>query len=322
MMDNKYEENNIVSKLGKLEKVNLRNIWPNEEYDFSVWLSKEENLRELSDTIGIDIVLEERESAVGKYSVDIYAKEDGTDRKVVIENQLEDSNHDHLGKIITYASGKDAKTIIWIVKKARDEHRQAVDWLNSHTDEEVGFFLLEIEAWRIGDSPIAPKFNIVSQPNDWGKVQKVSTTLTNAKKMQLEFWQAFGEYGANNVEYSKEFNKRKALPQHWYNLPAGSSEYHISLTCATQKNEVGIEIYITDNKNIYDLFYKNKNIIEERTRLKYKWQRLDNKKASRIKTVKKCNIMDQKNWAEVFSWLCDNTLLMKKEFNKIYNSNI
>lgn len=156
-----------MNKLGKLEKVNLRDIWANEEYDFSVWLSKEENLKELSNTVGIDIILEERESAVGKYSVDIYGKEDGTDRKVVIENQLEDSNHDHLGKIITYASGKDAKTIIWIVKRARDEHRQAIEWLNAHTDEEVGFFLLEIELWKIGDSAPAPKFNVVSKPNDW-----------------------------------------------------------------------------------------------------------------------------------------------------------
>ena len=126
-------------------------------------------LKELSNTIGIDIVLEERESAVGKYSDDIYGREEGTDRKIVIENQLEDSNHDHLGKIITYASGKDAKTIIWIVKRARDEHRQAIEWLNAHTDEEVGFFLLEIEVWKIGDSLAAPKFNIVSKPNDWGK---------------------------------------------------------------------------------------------------------------------------------------------------------
>lgn len=212
-----------MNKLGKLEKVNLRDIWSNEEYDFSVWLSKEENLKELSDTIGIDIVLEERESAVGKYSVDIYGKEEGTDRKVVIENQLEDSNHDHLGKIITYASGKDAKTIIWIVKRARDEHRQAIEWLNAHTDEEVGFFLLEIEVWRIGDSLAAPKFNIVSKPNDWGKSQKSNTGLGKAQKLQGEFWQAFGEYGVSNEEYSKEFNKRKALPQHWYDLPMGSS---------------------------------------------------------------------------------------------------
>ena len=274
-----------MNKLGKLEKVNLRDIWPNEEYDFSVWLSKKENLKELSDAIGIDLELEERESPVGKYSVDIYGKEEGTDRKVVIENQLEDSNHDHLGKIITYASGKDAKTIIWIVKRARDEHRQAIEWLNSHTDEEVGFFFFLFEVWKIGDSLAAPKFNIVSKPNDWGKTQKASNGLGKAQKLQGEFWQAFGEYGASNEEYSKEFNKRKALPQHWYDLPMGSSEYHISLTCATQRNEIGIEVYINDNKDIYDEFYKNKNIIEEKTGLKYSWQRLDNKKASRIKAI-------------------------------------
>lgn len=298
-----------MNKLGKLEKVNLREIWANEEYDFSVWLSKEENLKELSDTIGVDIVLEERESSVGKYSVDIYGKEEGTDRKVVIENQLEDSNHDHLGKIITYASGKDAKTIIWIVKRARDEHRQAIEWLNTHTDEEVGFFLLEIEVWKIGDSLAAPKFNIVSKPNDWGKSQK----------LQGEFGQAFGEYGASNEAYSKEFNKRKALPQHWYDLPMGSSEYHISLTCATQRNEIGIEVYIDNNKDIYDLFYNNKDRIEEKTNLKYKWKRLDNKKASRIKATKKCDVNNQEEWEEAFEWFCKQALVIKKEFNKINN---
>ena len=308
-----------MNKLGKLEKVDLRDIWANEEYDFSVWLSKEENLKELSNTVGIDIILEERESAVGKYSVDIYGKEDGTDRKVVIENQLEDSNHDHLGKIITYASGKDAKTIIWIVKRARDEHRQAIEWLNAHTDEEVGFFLLEIELWKIGDSMPAPKFNVVSKPNDWGKTQKASSGLGKAKKLQGEFWQAFAEYGASDEKHSKEFNKRKALPQHWYDLPMESSEYHISLTCATQRNEIEIEVYIDNNKNIYDTFYDNKDTIEEKTGLKYKWQRLDNKKASRIKAIKKCNVEEQEEWEEAFKWFCENALKIKREFNKVFN---
>ena len=224
-----------------------------------------------------------------------------------------------LGKIITYASGKDAKTIIWIEKRARDEHRQAIEWLNAHTDEEVGFFLLEIEVWKIGDSLVAPKFNIVSKPNDWGKTQKASNGLGKAQKLQGEFWQAFGEYGASNEEYSKEFNKRKALPQHWYDLPMGNSEYHISLTCATQRNEIGIEVYIDNNKEIYDLFYANKELIEEKTGLKYKWQRLDNKKASRIKAIKKCDVTNQEEWEECFKWFCDNTLIIKREFNEIYN---
>ena len=99
----------------------------------------------------------------------------------------------------------------------------------------------------------------------------------------------------------------------------GSSEYHISLTCATQRNEIGIEVYIDNNKEIYDLFYNNREIIEERTGLKYKWQRLDNKKASRIKTIKKCDVTNQEEWEEAFEWFCRQTLIIKKEFNKIYN---
>ena len=155
-------------KLGKIERVDdLRTIWPHEANDFSKWLAQEENLALLSETVSIDIVLEERESAVGGFSVDIFASEEGTGRKIIIENQLEETNHDHLGKIITYASGKEAEVIIWIVKRARDEHKKAVEWLNQHTDENIGFFLLEIELWRINDSLPAPKFNVVERPNDW-----------------------------------------------------------------------------------------------------------------------------------------------------------
>lgn len=133
-------------KLGRLEKItDLRSIWKHEAKEFTPWLAKEENLELLSETVGIDIVLEEQESNVGDFSVDLYATEEGTGRKIIIENQLEETNHDHLGKIITYASGKDAEVIIWIVKKARDEHRKAIEWLNQHTDENSAFFLIEIE---------------------------------------------------------------------------------------------------------------------------------------------------------------------------------
>ncbi|MCI9039516.1 MAG: DUF4268 domain-containing protein [Clostridia bacterium] len=179
--------------------------------------------------------------------------------------------------------------------------------------------MLEIEVWKIGDSLATPKFNIVSKPNDWGKTQKTNNGLGKAQKLQGEFWQAFGEYGASNEEYLKEFNKRKALPQHWYDLPMGSSEYHISLTCATQRNEIGIEVYIDNNKEIYDLFYENKYMIEEKTYLKCKWQRLDNKNASRIKAIKKCDVNNQEEWEEAFEWFGRQALIIKKVFNKAYN---
>lgn len=139
-----------MGSLGKIEKVDdLRTIWKHEAHDFTKWLAEEENLALLSEAVGIDIVLEDTESPVGSFNVDIFASEEGTSRKIIIENQLEDTNHDHLGKIITYASGKNADVVIWIVKRAREEHRRAVEWLNQHTDETIGFFLIEIELWKI-----------------------------------------------------------------------------------------------------------------------------------------------------------------------------
>ena len=132
-------------KLDKLKQIkDLREIWPNEAKDFTPWLAKEDNLALLSETIGIDIVLEEKESPVGSFSLDIFAKEESTDRTIIIENQLEDTNHDHLGKLLTYAAGKDAKNIIWIVKAAREEHKAAIEWLNNNTVDGVGFFLVGV----------------------------------------------------------------------------------------------------------------------------------------------------------------------------------
>ena len=163
--------------LGKIERIDdLRTIWKHEALDFSKWLAQEENLALLSKAIGIDMILKETESSVGSFSVDLFASEEGTGRKIIIENQLEDTDHDHLGKIITYASGKGAEVIVWIVKRARDEHRQAVEWLNQHTDENIGFFLVEIELWSqtstaaatpaagepINDAKVYPKLHLVA----------------------------------------------------------------------------------------------------------------------------------------------------------------
>lgn len=151
-----------ICNLDQLNRIDLRKVWPNEARDFTKWLSVESNLNMLGNAIGIELELVETESSVGSFNVDIYAQESGTGRKVVIENQLEDTNHDHLGKVITYAAGKGAEVVIWVVARARDEHRQAIEWLNQHTDSSFGFFLVEIELWSIGDSLLAPRFNVVN----------------------------------------------------------------------------------------------------------------------------------------------------------------
>lgn len=114
------------------------------------------------------------EERVGDFRADIFAKELEYGKTVIIENQLEESNHKHLGQIITYAAGKEAGCIIWIVKRAREEHAKAIEWLNSHLDQSVDLFLIEIELWRIGDSKIAPKFNIIENPTNGAKSKKKS----------------------------------------------------------------------------------------------------------------------------------------------------
>lgn len=188
-------------KLDRLIQIkDFREVWPNEALDFTPWLTKEENLSIIGEAIGIDMEMTEKESAIGDFNVDILATEQDSGRKIIIENQLEETNHDHLGKIITYASGKNAAIVIWIVKKARYEHRQAIEWLNLHTDEEAVFFLVEIELWQIGSSNYAPKFNVVERPNDWTRSIKKLDTRTQGEALKLDFWQSFNNYANNNTE--------------------------------------------------------------------------------------------------------------------------
>lgn len=199
-------------KLGTLTKItDLRKVWPNEARDFTPWLAEETNLEILSNEIGLDIELIETEAKTGSLSTDILAKDTYTDNIIIIENQLEQTDHDHLGKIITYASGHDANTIVWIVKKVKEEHRPAIDWLNEHTDQDINIFLVKIELWKIGDSDIAPKFNIISSPNNWTKTVKNSpnTEISNLKLKQLELWNKFSDYVETNSKIFKPKNYQK-----------------------------------------------------------------------------------------------------------------
>ena len=183
-------------ELGKVEKLSVRDQWKNEEYDFTPWLAKEENIQLLGDEINLDLEVEGVEIAIGSYKADIVAR-DGNNRTVIIENQLEKTDHKHLGQIITYASGVEAQIIVWVCSQVTDEHRQAIDWLNEVTRADIAFFACEIELWRIGDSVAAPKFNVVASPSDWTKVVKStvnSKELSDTKRAHLDFWNGFKSY--------------------------------------------------------------------------------------------------------------------------------
>ena len=303
--------------IGKLKEVDIRELWKHEQYDFSEWLSKKENIENLNEILGLTLIDISKETYVGSYRCDLFAKDETTGIKVIIENQLEISNHDHLGKIITYASGLDAKVVVWIVKEAREEHRSAIEWLNNNTNSNVNFFLIEIHAYRKGESDPAPMFQVVEQPNDFIKNNKSTNrdeSMNKSQSQRIEFWNQF-----NNVviERGKPFNIRKATTDHWYNVAIGTSEAHIDITLVNKDSLIGVELYITDNKELFDKLFEKKDIIEKDLGFKLDWRRLDNSKASRIfYSIKGLNFDDHSNYNELMNKTIDLVILMRNVFKK------
>ena len=304
-------------KLGKLEEVDIRKVWPHEQYDFSKWLATEENIKELGDALNLSLTDVETEKFVGNYRCDILCKDEITGKMVLIENQLEPTNHDHLGKIITYASGLDAAVVVWIVASARDEHASAIEWLNKHTDDEISFFLVEVHAYKIGDSDPAPQFKIIEQPNDFVKIVKAvskNSDMNESQKNRLEFWTQFNEVVDSQ---GKPFNKRKATTDPWYNVAIGSSDASISIDLVNKEHKIRVSLWINDNKDIFDALFQRKDEIETALGFGLEWNRLDNKKASYICTyIKGLDFKKQDNYPMLMEQIVDLVLKMRNVFPK------
>jgi hypothetical protein len=305
-------------KLAKLKKVDLRKIFPHEANDFSNWLAQQENLDLLSEEVGVEIKLVQTEANVGKFNVDILAEEESSGRKIIIENQLEYTNHDHLGKIITYASGYDAEIIIWIVKNVREEHQKAIEWLNEHTDEKINLFLVKIELWQIKNSTPAPKFEIIVSPNEWAKVLKTSAgnrELTDTKIQQLEFWKKLREYiRVNDIKLRLQTPRA----QHWYNFNVGTTGTHVSITINSKENLLGCELYIDKSKELFNYLRERKKEIEKEIGEKAEW--IDAPIASRIKISKEVNdVFNQEKAENYFVWIYKKIVLFKKVFGRYIN---
>ena len=290
--------------LSRLEEIkDLRTVWPHEALDFTPWLSQDDNIALLADAVGLDITVDETESSVGDFNVDIFASETGTDRKIIIENQLEDTNHDHLGKLITYASGKSADVIIWAVK-------------NNHTDEKIGFFLCEIKLYKIGTSEPAVKFEVVEKPNDWTKEVKKSESVNGTQQQRYDYWVAFQDYAFQNAQFANNFNRRKPSMDHWMNFGVGSSTCHIAVSQIQKRNELDVELYISEDKDLFHSLFQNKSAIESDAGLTFDWRELPERKASRIVIEKNVIFGDKSQWNEQFDWIIDVMVKMKKAFKK------
>lgn len=302
--------------LAKLQKIDLRDVWGIEP-DFTNWLAQKENLDLLGEEIGVEIKPIKTEANVGTFKVDILAEEGSSGRKIIIENQLEDTNHDHLGKIITYASGYDAEIIIWVVRDVREEHQRAVEWLNEHTDEKTGYFLIKVELWQIEGSNPAPKFDVLVSPNEWAKAIKASPAggeLSDTKLQQLDFWTKFKGYV---IEKDTRMRLQTPRPQHWYNVSMGSSEAHVALTINSRENLLGCEIHISRNKELFKFLQERKDEIEKEIGEQAGW--VDAAVASRIKIKKEVpDLFSQSDAENYFVWLYEKITLFQKVFGRYF----
>lgn len=300
--------------LAKLQKIDLRDVWGIEP-DFTNWLAQQENLDLLGEEIGVEIKPIKTEASIGTFKVDILAEEESSGRKIIIENQLEDTNYDHLGKIITYASGYDAEIIIWVVRDVRKEHQRAVEWLNEHTDEKTGYFLIKVELWQIEGSNPAPKFDVLVSPNEWAKAIKASPAggeLSDTKLQQLDFWTKFKGFV---MAKDTRIRLQTPRPQHWYDVSMGSSEAHVALTINSRENLLGCEIYISRNKELFKFLQERKDEIEKEIGEKAEW--VDAAVASRIKIKKEIpDLFSQTEAENYFAWLYEKTTLFQKVFGR------
>ena len=292
--------------LGFLKKVDVRHIWQTEAQHFTPWLAQ--NLDILAETLDMELEIEAQEKNVGPFRADILCRDTLDKSWVLIENQLERTDHLHLGQLLTYASGLKAVTIIWISTHFTEEHRSALDWLNNITDDQFKFFGLEVELWQIRDSPVAPKFNIVSKPNDWSRsvgqaARQIETgTLTDIKAAQLEFWTQLAE----KLKENSHIRPQKPMPQHWAVFRIGRSGFHISGLHNTRDKCIGVELYIDHQnaKDFYNQLYAQKNDIEAEIGHELIWKELPNKSASRIILyLRDVDPMDRSRWDEYQDWL-------------------
>ncbi len=304
-------------QIGRLQEVDVRELWKHEQYDFSKWLSKDENIEYLNDILGLTLVDIDKEVFVGPYRCDLVAKDETSGITVVIENQLEATNHDHLGKIITYASGLNASVVVWIVKEAKEEHRSAIEWLNNNTATGINFFLIEIHAYKIGDSEPAPKFEVVEKPNDFIKQSKGNSAdkeLNRSQSERLIFWEQFNQVVASR---GKPFNLRKATTDHWYDVAIGTSEAHIAIDLISKRNYIVVELYIHDSKEMFDRLVQNKDDIETALGFEMVWDRLDSKKASRIKyRIPGLDFDDHSNYPELMNQTIDIVIKVRDVFKQ------
>jgi hypothetical protein len=273
----------VDENLGIVHRLDVREIWKSEPRQFTPWLA--ENIALLGATLGMDLDLVEAEVRVGLFAADLVAKDVSADRIVVIENQLEPTDHSHLGQLLTYGSGLGASVFIWVTPEFREEHRAALDWLNEHSDEGSLFFGVEVELLFVDDSRPAPHFNLISSPNEWRKNGRIGSSRPSERgEAYKRFFQAL--LLLFKSKYPGQTNVSRVGPDNWLSLSTGRAGV-VSSWSFTIDRRFRVELYIdrgvaTENKGYFDQLIAHRTEIETNLGHPLDWDRLETRRASRI----------------------------------------
>lgn len=297
-------------QLGRLERHELRDIWTNEATGFTPWLAQPENLALLGDALGLTLELEAQERNVGAFRADILCKNVEDDHWVLIENQLERTDHGHLGQLLTYASGLEAVTIIWIAARFTEEHRSTLDWLNRITDDRFRFFGVEIELLRIGNSAPAPRFNIVAKPNSWShSVADAARAieeggLSDLKIMQRDYWAGLSEV-LRRIGGPIKGNK-KPQPSYLMGYPTGRSGFRVYAVMLRPEKRLRAAIYLVGEhaKSNFAVLEKQKAAIEHDLGFPLEWEEQPGQQESRVSCyLDGVDPEDESDWPRQHEWL-------------------
>lgn len=300
--------------IGKLQRVPLRDVWKHEARDFTMWL--ENNIDVLNDAVDLQLSKVEREQSAGTFNVDLVA-EDQDGNLVVIENQLEKSNHDHLGKLITYLTALDAKRAIWIVADPRPEHVGALAWLNESSSA-ASFYLLKVEAVQIGGSEPAPLLTLITGPSEEARqVGETKKELAERYVIRQRFWESLLERSKGRTELFSNIS-----PSQYGWLSKGTGVRGVNLWYSVRQHDAQVEVYIDrgadlekENKAIFDKLFRSRKSIEKAFGHALEWQRLDDRRACRVRKVfAHGGYRDDERWPDVQDALIDAMVRLEKSF--------
>ena len=302
--------------LGKIERVDIREVWADEASDFTPWLAN--NLDRLGDELGMELELVQTEAPVGNYYLDILARNVNGGDMVAIENQIAGTDHTHLGQLMTYAAGHDAGVVIWVATKFRDEHRAALDWLNERSAASLDFFGVEIEAIKIGDSLPAPLFRLAVVPNAWSKQVRSSPTtgLTDSQQRYAEFWRPL--FGELSDRLGLKITMTNSSNEYVVSSGFGGITYRMRLAW---QNEVRVELMIGKtadkvwNKRVFDLLKKSQTDIQTNLGEELIWERRDHLNSCLIAVSTSGSVEDAKEELdEVRRWMIEYLIKFRSEF--------